>query len=400
MSHTALAGWIQEYAREAHENDEWVAWRLAQASPEYADRGTYTQTYAEAATAARVAWRNSARCIGRLYWRSLVVRDRRDADSAEAIFSACVDHLRFSTNGGRIRPTLTLFAPAGADGVGPRIWNEQLVRYAGYRQPDGTVIGDPRNVEFTERCQALGWRGSAGRFDLLPLVIEYPGEPLQYFDVPRSAVLEVPIHHPDHAWFADLDAKWNALPAISSMRMEAFGVSYTAAPFSGWYMGTEIGARNLSDTDRLDLLPRIAGFLGLDVSDDRTLWKDRSLVELNRAVLWSFDQAGVTITDHHAESKRFLLFLEAMTRGGHAVPTDWSWVVAPMSASTLPTYHRYYEHFDVAPNFHAQSTMFDPGHARSWTRPDERQTAGRRATVQHQPAQQRAHEHQSACART
>lgn len=375
MSVAALVGWIQQYAREVHKDDEWVAWRVAQAAPGYEDRGTYIQTYDEVSTAARVAWRNSARCIGRLYWRSLVVRDRRDADSAEAIFSACVDHLRISTNGGRIRPTLTLFAPADADGVGPRIWNEQFVRYAGYRQPDGTVIGDPRNVDFTARCHALGWRGNGGRFDLLPLVIEYPGQPLQYFELPRSAVLEVQIRHPDHAWFADLDVRWNALPAISSMRLEAFGVSYTAAPFSGWYMGTEIGARNLSDPDRLDLLPRIAACLGLDASDDRTLWKDRSLVELNRAVLWSFDQAGVTITDHHAESKRFLLFLEAMTRGGHAVPTDWSWVVAPLSASTLPTFHRYYSDFDVTPNFRAQSSEFDPGAAAPRAQPAEHLSA-------------------------
>ena len=360
MSLTDMVGWIQQYAREAHMDDEWVAQRVAEAAQEFRLTGTYTQTYEEAATGAKLAWRNSARCIGRLYWRSLVVVDHRHADSAEAIFHACVDHLRFSTNDGRIRPTLTLFPQADRDGVGPRIYNEQLIRYAGYRRPDGTIVGDPRNVEFTERCTAMGWRGDGGRFDLLPLVIGYPGEPLRWFDIPRSAVLEVPIRHPEYDWFADLDVRWHALPAISCMRLDAFGVSYPAAPFSGWYMGTEIGARNLSDPDRLDLLPRIAECLGLDASTERSLWKDRSLVELNRAVLWSFDQAGVTITDHHAESKRFLLFLEAMTRGGHAVPTDWSWVVAPMSPSTLPTYHRYYNDFEVTPSFHAQSTEFDP----------------------------------------
>lgn len=31
-----------------------------------------------------------------------------------------------------------------------RIWNSQLVRYAGYRQQDGSVRGDPANVEITE----------------------------------------------------------------------------------------------------------------------------------------------------------------------------------------------------------------------------------------------------------
>lgn len=230
-----------------------------------------------------------------------MVRDCRDAATPAEIARACIEHLTVSTNGGRIRPTLTLFKAANADGTGPRIWNEQLVRYAGYLQPDGSVIGDPRNVEFTQRCHALGWRGRGRAHDLLPLAVQLPGRQVELFDVPPSAVLEVWIRHPELRWFADLDVRWHALPAISSMRLESFGVNYTAAPCSGWYMGTEIGARNLSDADRYDLLPRIASALGLDVRNERSLWKDRALVELNRAVLWSFDDAGVTISDHHTD---------------------------------------------------------------------------------------------------
>ena len=33
------------------------------------------------------------------------------------------------------------------------------------------------------------------------------------------------------------------------------GSATRRAPFNGWYMGTEIGARNLADADRYDLLP-------------------------------------------------------------------------------------------------------------------------------------------------
>ena len=33
-----------------------------------------------------------------------------------------------------------------------RVWNAQFIRYAGYKQDDGTVIGDPSNVEITEVC--------------------------------------------------------------------------------------------------------------------------------------------------------------------------------------------------------------------------------------------------------
>ena len=32
-----------------------------------------------------------------------------------------------------------------------RVWNAQLISYAGYRNPEnGKIIGDPANVEFTE----------------------------------------------------------------------------------------------------------------------------------------------------------------------------------------------------------------------------------------------------------
>jgi hypothetical protein len=40
-----------------------------------------------------------------------------------------------------------------------------------------------------------------------------------------------------------------------------------------------------------------------------------------------------------------------------------------MSASTLPTYHRYYDDFDVTPSFRAQSSMFDPRRATPRTQP-------------------------------
>lgn len=71
-------------------------------------RGTYEHTFAELEYGARVAWRNSSRCIGRLYWQSLKLRDRREVDKPLQIAAECVGHLREATNGGRIRPTITL----------------------------------------------------------------------------------------------------------------------------------------------------------------------------------------------------------------------------------------------------------------------------------------------------
>ena len=72
--------------------------------------GSYAHTAGELAFGARVAWRNSNRCIGRLYWRSLRVRDRRHVTGAEQVAAEAAAHLRQATNGGRIRPTVTVFA--------------------------------------------------------------------------------------------------------------------------------------------------------------------------------------------------------------------------------------------------------------------------------------------------
>jgi len=330
--------------------------------------GTYWHTPDELAFGARVAWRNASRCIGRLYWRGLRVLDRRTATSADAIAADCVTHLREATNSGRIRATITVFPPDLPWRPGPRIWNEQLVRYAGYRLDD-RVVGDPRNAGITDMARRLGWRGGSGSpFDVLPLVIQAADEPPRLYDLPADAVLEIPLTHPRHAWFGELGLRWCALPALSNMCLEIGGVCYPAAPFNGWYMGTEIGARNLADSDRYNQLPVIAERLGLDTSRDRTLWRDLALVELNVAVLHSFESAGVAITDHHTESRRFLTHLSREEQAGRQCPADWSWIVPPISGSATPVFHRYYDEaallptYTLHPDASARSRGECPGH--------------------------------------
>ncbi|WP_214324445.1 nitric oxide synthase oxygenase [Nonomuraea sediminis] len=315
-------------------------------------------TYEQLAEGCRIGWRNHARCIGRLHWQSLKVLDRRDARTAEEIAQGCVDHLRLATDGGRIRSVMTVF-PARR---GLRIWNSQLIRYAGYRQPDGSVVGDPANAELTEVAQALGWRGRGGRFDVLPLVIQVPGRSPELFDLPEDAVLEVPISHPDLPWFADLGLRWHAVPAISNMAFELDGVIFPAAPFNGWYVSFEIGARNFSDENRYNQLPEVAQRMGLDTRTSGSLWKDRALIELNQAVIHSFKQAGVKLVDHHVAARQFVTHEERERRQGRVAPADWAWVVPPISGSTAPTFHRSYSAEPVlSPNFHYQP---DP-----WTQP-------------------------------
>jgi len=327
--------------------------RVEQARSEILARGWYRQSFEELEFAARLAWRNNRRCIGRRYWQTLEVADARDAKTCVDVFEACVAHLRRSTNGGKIQPLITVFAEADAEGRGPVIHNYQLIRYAGYRQSDGTVLGDPAEVVFTERVMAAGWKPPAqcSAFDVLPLVIETPEEGERLFIIPQDAVLEVRIIHPTFAWFEELGLKWHALPAVSNMVLDAGGVRYTAAPFSGYYMETEIAARNFGDAERYNLLPVVADRMDPSMRSKDPFWRDRALVELCAAVLHSFRKAGVTIVDHHAASRQFMDHLAEEKAQGRIVPGDWSWLVPPVSGSASPVFHRSYDPRPRLPDF-------------------------------------------------
>jgi nitric-oxide synthase len=338
--------------------------RLARVRAELDKTGTYSHTHAELVHGARVAWRNASRCIGRLYWRSLVVRDLRMVTEPDEVFDELVNHLTLAGQRERsvVRPVISVFAPHRPGRAYTRVWNEQLIRYAGHRHPDGTVVGDPRYVPFTETMIGHGWHGKPDQpFDVLPLAIESDAGEVKLYDLPEPAVWEVPLSHPEHRWFAELGLRWHAVPAISNMRLSIGGVSYPLAPFNGWYLGPEIGARNLADPDRYDLLPVVAERLGLDTSTERTLWKDRALVELNRAVLHSFDQAGARVSDHHGESQRFLAHVASEERSGRPTPADWSWIVPPMSGGQTGVFHRYYHEADQRPNFYLDAEARELG---------------------------------------
>jgi nitric-oxide synthase len=326
------------------------------------ETGTYTHTFEELEVGARVAWRNSVRCIGRLHWKSLQVRDMRHLTSASEIFEALLEHICLATNGGKLRSMISIFAPPRPGEPGIRIWNPQLIRYAGYELMNGRVIGDPALVDFTNICFQLGWNGGKiTPFDILPLVIQMPNQKPKLFELPPDIVLEVPLSHPDYPWFAELGLKWHVLPAVSNMCLEIGGISYTAAPFNGWYVSTEIGARNLADQGRYNMLPLVASRLGLNRSSDRTLWKDRALVELNRAVLHSFAEHRATIVDHHTVSRQFVVHTEKEKQAGRCVYGDWGWIVPPMSGSTTQPFHENYENKEISPNFYGQVAPWKTG---------------------------------------
>ncbi|MFC7441069.1 nitric oxide synthase oxygenase [Laceyella putida] len=320
--------------------------------------GYYEHTYEELSHGAKMAWRNSNRCIGRLFWNRLSVIDARHLKKEADIFQALLHHIDYATNGGEIRPTITIFRPAIHGRAPVRIWNHQLIRYAGYQTRDG-VIGDPSSLSFTKVCLAMGWRGEGTPFDPLPLVIQVNGQRPLYMQIPKKLILEVPIRHPHYDLFGDLQVKWYAVPMIADMRLEIGGISYVAAPFNGWYMGTEIGARNLADESRYHLLPRIAKNLGLDTRSNSTLWKDRALVELNVAVLDSFKLHGVTIVDHHTAAQQFKVFEKNEMKADRDLTGDWTWLIPPLSPATTHIFHHQYEDKIVTPNYFYQPRPYE-----------------------------------------
>lgn len=326
--------------------------RLEEVRQQFKQEGTYWQTSEELHFAARVAWRNSNKCIGRLFWQSLHIIDARDVVEEEQIFNKLVEHICYGTNDGKIRPTISVFHPTRV-----RIWNHQLLRYAGYETSEG-IVGDPHSVEFTKVCQQLGWTSKGGRFDILPLVIQVDNRKPSFFEIPQEAVMQVSIKHPQYSGIDELDLQWYAVPIISDMKFDAGGVVYPAAPFNGWYMGTEIGARNFADVKRYNMLPAVAKAIGLDTSANITLWKDRALVELNIAVLYSFKEQGVSIVDHHTASQQFKLFEQQEEEAKRHVTGNWAWLVPPMSGATSHIFHKPYTNQYLVPNYFYQKRPY------------------------------------------
>uniref|UniRef100_A0A8C7FMP3 nitric-oxide synthase (NADPH) n=1 Tax=Oncorhynchus kisutch TaxID=8019 RepID=A0A8C7FMP3_ONCKI len=325
--------------------------RLEEATKEIEGSGTYQLKDTELIYGAKHAWRNASRCVGRIQWSKLQVFDARDCTTAHGMYNYICNHIKYATNKGNLRSAITIF-PQRTDGKHDfRVWNTQLIRYAGYKQPDGQILGDPANVDFTEICIQQGWKPPKGRFDVLPLLLQSNGNDPELFEIPQDLILEVQITHPKYGWFKDLNLKWYSLPAVSSMLLEVGGLEFTACPFSGWYMGTEIGVRDFCDSSRYNILEEVANLMALDTRKTSSLWKDKALVEINIAVLYSFQ---VTIVDHHSATESFMKHMENEIRVRGGCPGDWVWIVPPMSGSITPVFHQEMLNYRLTPSFEYQ----------------------------------------------
>lgn len=354
--HTEAMDFIRSSYRELNKTEQEVENRLNEIDNQIRSQGYYEHTAVELEYGAKVAWRNSNRCIGRLFWDQLNVIDKRHLHTEEEILKALFEHIVNATNKGRIRPTITIFPPK-VENQKVRIWNHQLIRYAGYKTEQG-ILGDPLSIDFTETCIQLGWEPKFGKFDILPLVIQINDNRPRLFEIPDNLPLEVPLRHPDYKWFEDLQLKWYAVPMISDMMLEIGGITYTAAPFNGWYMGTEIGARNLADEFRYNMLPQIGSLMGLDTKSNQSLWKERALLELNTAVLHSFKEDGVSIVDHHTAAQQFKKFEDKEMEAGRPVTGNWAWLIPPLAPAATHIFHKRYNNEMIKPNYVHQPNQY------------------------------------------
>lgn len=343
---------LQTFFRECGGDRAAAEGRLRDVRRSIRKTGFYEHTPDELAFGARVAWRNHARCIGRLHWKSLEVLDCRATTQPDEIAAHMMSHMRLAAGQGRVRSVISIFSPVEGARLPAHIENAQIAQYAGYMNGSGESVGDPQNIEFTRIACRMGWRAPSapGPFDLLPLILRDRAGRRRLYEIPEGVVDEVEIEHPTARDFNALGLRWYTVPCVSNMILSIGGIEYPCSPFNGHYMATEIANRNLVDSFRYDLLPVIAKALGLTAEDP--LWRDAALLELNRAVLHSFNKRRVSIVDHHTASEQFVDFMAHESASGRVLSADWAWIVPPQAPAACPVFHREMNDAKDVPNFY------------------------------------------------
>ncbi|KAF2672562.1 hypothetical protein BT63DRAFT_396259 [Microthyrium microscopicum] len=316
--------------------------------------GIYYQSTQELEFGLRRSWRNARKCIMRSQHETLVLKDLRHITSSLEMANEVIKGMQEAFNKGSIRPTTFVFPARTVDQRGPMIISQQLLAFAGYKMNDGSILGDPANVQLTKDIIELGWTPPEykTRWDLLPFVTLAENAAPAIVELPLNLQKLVQIRHPRYeSAFEDLDLKWVAAPALSRLGFDIGGVQYTATPFIGWFMDAEIGVRNLADSFRYNVLPDVVKALKLEGSKDYDDMDDlpeyeklallsRAQAELTYAVTWSFQNAGVSISDSFTASANYIEFDDAFkAKHGYRLPSDPYWL-APPQGSIVPIWHR------------------------------------------------------------
>ena len=165
-------------------------------------------------------------------------------------------------------------------------------------------------------------------FDLMPLLIQYhPDTAPMLMYLPKQYCPTVPLSHPRYHWFAGLRLWWYAIPVVSNFKLSVGGLSYTAAPFNGWYSVTEI-MRNLTDPDRYNMAALVASKMGLDTCVETSLWRDLAMSEIGVAILHSFASLGFALTDHHTMLSGFWDWYNKEKKNRGYCPGNWKYTHA------------------------------------------------------------------------
>ena len=151
--------------------------------------------------------------------------------------------------------------------------------------------------------------------------------------------------------------------------LECGGLQFPGAPFAGWYQVTEVANRDFLDPQRYNLLTTIGEAMGLDTSSNSSFWKDEVALELNKAVLSSYQEAGVSMVDHFTQADQFVSHLQEETRVRGGCPADWVWIVPPQSGSLVSTFHQEMLNYHLSPSFEYQDKPYE-----TWFRSEKRKT--------------------------
>ena len=98
--------------------------------------------------------------------------------------------------------------------------------------------------------------------------------------------------------------------------------------------------------------------LQLDTSTNQSLWKDRVALELNYAILESFNKAKVTIVDQFTVSDQFQSHLKNEMRERGGCPADWVWLTPSQSGSLTPLFHQEMLHYHLSPSYERQHLLW------------------------------------------
>ena len=259
-------------------------------------------------------------------------------------------HLNIATSSTNIQSVMTVFGPKSpGEAWGTRFWSSQFVRYACYELDNGKVLGDPANLVFTKYLIRKGlWTPPTKRsaFDVLPIVIKTPGCDQPFVSMlPDEFIFEVPIEHPTCASISDLNLKWTTIPVITNFNLTLGGIDYPCCPFNGWFLSTEI-VRNL--TERYDIYKPWAAAMNMDLND--RLLKEKVSMEVQTAVLYSFEKNGYTIVDPTSVSNSFATHRRRERSKGRECPGQWSWI-GGLLGPTNSTWHTEMRDFYLSPQY-------------------------------------------------